>query len=68
MDKQVECIIVDTNKEEYDVILSSDIFTSEDLIKKGIKEVLNKTDEIYLSRIDAIVKITLKEKEEKTNG
>lgn len=62
MDKDFECIIVDTNNEEYDLILPSDIFVSgEAAIKHAIAQGLKKNDdEIEIGRIDAMLKIALK--------
>jgi len=66
MDKDFECIVVDTNNEEYDIILPSDIFTTSELeIRKMIGKELDKDfTKIEISRLDAMFKIVLKEKKE----
>jgi hypothetical protein len=64
MDKDFECIVVDTNKEEYEFILPSDIFINgEQAIVNAIAEGLKKPKEdIKIDRIDAMVKISLKDR------
>lgn len=59
-DKDFECIIIDSENQEYEITISSDAFLSEETIKLCIaKEINKKAEEINIKQIDAMFKIVI---------
>lgn len=60
-DKIIECLVIDTNKDEYEFEITPEAFNEIPHLKSIIAKGLNKKiEEIDIDQIDMIIKITLK--------